>query len=343
MAPFIFFAALLAILAVALAVSALWQRSRALALALAIGLPLAAAGVYQLKGNPAATKAVAPAASAPAPAPTSLEDLVAQLQKKQDAEPGNYDGMVLLARSYMALERFDLARETYAKAVKLKPEETDLQVEYAEAMLRAAGDHRFPPEAVTMLETAIAKNPTNQRALFFLGTCKMQENKPADAVAIWEKLLPLLDGATAQELSKQIDVARRAAGMPPLPPAPKQATGSAATTALDIDVRIDPTLATAAKPGDVLFVFARAVDGSGPPLAAKRIEIFRLPLHVQLSDADSPMPAARLSSQRSVMVMARLSKSGNVQANSGDIEADPHQVSVGDGKAIILVLNRPVP
>ena len=331
MTQFLFFAALLALLAIALAVSALWQRSRALALALAIGLPLAAAGLYHLKGNPEALKPAA--AAAVAPGPTSIEDAVVQLQKKLDAEPGNFDGMVLLARSYMALEKFDLARDTYAKALKLKPDDSDLSVEYAEALLRASSDHRFPPEAVAMLETAIAKNPSNQRALFFLGTFQMQENRPADAVAIWEKLLPLLDSATAAELRKQINLARLAAGMPTLSP-PAEPAATAAT--LEIDVRIDPTLAALAKPGDVLYVFARALNGGGPPFAAKRIELGALPMQVQLSDADSPMPTAKLSSQQKVLVMARLSKSGDAKASTGDIESDPVPMSVGSGKPVTL-------
>ena len=346
MTLFLFFTALLAILAIALAASALWQRSRALALALAFGLPLAAAGIYHLKGNPAA---LAPAATAPAAAvaaePSSLEEAVAQLEQKVAGNPNDFDGTVLLARSYMAMEKFDQARDAYARAVKLKPEETDLTVEYAEALLRSSSDHRFPPEAVAMLEAAIAKNPDNQRALFFLGTYQMQENKPADAVATWERLLPMVDADTSRELRKQIDMARRAAGMPPLPPESSApvATTSATDGTLDIDVQIDPAVAASAKPGDVLFVFARSVAGSGPPFAAKRIVLGQLPMRVQLSDADSPMPAAKLSTQSSVLVMARLSKSGDVKAAPGDIEADPQPASVGDGKPVVLVLSRPVP
>ena len=56
MSQFVLLAALLALLAVAFAISALWQNSRRLALALVIGLPLAAAGLYYLKGTPEALK-----------------------------------------------------------------------------------------------------------------------------------------------------------------------------------------------------------------------------------------------------------------------------------------------
>jgi cytochrome c-type biogenesis protein CcmH len=112
---------------------------------------------------------------------------------------------------------------------------------------------------------------------------------------------------------------------------------------LAITVRIEPTLANLAAPGDILFVFARRPDGKGPPVAAKRIVIDKLPLDVTLSDGDSPMPAGKLSSQKTVLVMARLSKSGNAQASSGDVESDPATVTLSDAKPITLSLTRALP
>lgn len=353
MSQFAIFAALLGVVAVALVISPLWKSSRPLALALAIGLPLAAAALYHLKGEPAAidSHAVATAAT-PAPTPAamsmSMEEAVAKLEQRVASEPGNLEGLALLARSYMAMEKYDLARDTYAKAVKLSPDDNDLSVEYAEAMVRTSADHSFPPEAIAMLEKAVAKDPQNQRALFFLGTQKMHDNQPAEAVAIWEKLLPMLEPSVAVELRPQIDAARLAAGMPPLPPqepaaAPAHPSMSVPAGALNIEVKIDPSLANQVKPGDVLYVFARSVDGSGPPFAAKRIEMVKLPLQIQLSDADSPMPAALLSSQQNVLLIARLSRTGDVKAASGDIEAAPLQVATNGKEQITLILNRSVP
>src|SRR5437868_4695083 len=126
--------------------------------------------------------------------------------------------------------------------------------------------------------------------------------------------------------------------MPPLPQA-----GTTSGPALAITLQIDPTLASLATPGDSLFVFARRADGSGPPVAVKRIALEKLPLQVSLSDADSPMPAGKLTEQKTVQVMARLSKSGNAQADSGDVEADPVTVTVADAKPLTLTLTRSVP
>ncbi|MCX7041429.1 MAG: cytochrome C biogenesis protein, partial [Gammaproteobacteria bacterium] len=108
MSQFVFFAALLALIAVAFAISALWQRSRPLALVLALALPLAAFGLYYIEGAPAAIDPELAAAPAPAAAPASIEDAVAQLQARLATEPDNFEGRVLLARSYMAIEKFEL-------------------------------------------------------------------------------------------------------------------------------------------------------------------------------------------------------------------------------------------
>ena len=150
MNQFALFAALLGLVAVALVISPLWKGSRPLALALAIGLPLAAAALYHLTGEPAAIDAkvakAANAAAAPEAASMSMsmEEAVAKLEQRVAAEPDNLEGVALLARSYMAMEKYQLARDAYAKAVKLSPDDTDLSVEYAESMVRTSPDHSFP-------------------------------------------------------------------------------------------------------------------------------------------------------------------------------------------------------
>lgn len=336
MSQFVVFAALLALLAVAFAISALWQRSRPLAIALALALPLSALGLYSVMGVPAAL--TQQPASVPVPAPTTMEDAIAQLEQRLASEPDNFEGTVLLARSYMAMEKFDLARNAFARALRMKPDETDVAVEYAESLLRSSQDRRFPPEAVSALNIALEKDPDNQRALFFLGLHQMHTGQPAEAAATWEKLLPLLPPETAGAVRAQIASARDAAGLPPLP-----GDAGDAAPALSLEVRIDPALVSLAKPGAVVYVFARAVEGAGPPLAAKRIPVESLPLRTQLSDADSPMPAAKLFSQKQVFVVARLSNTGNVMAVSGDIQSDPVKVDTSSAAPITLVLNRPVP
>ena len=54
-----------------------------------------------------------------------------------------------------------------------------------------------------------------------------------------------------------------------------------------------------------------------------------------------PPPSSR--SQKNVLLVARLSRTGDVKAASGDIEAAPLQVAIDGKEQITLILNRPVP
>jgi cytochrome c-type biogenesis protein CcmH len=328
MGVFVAVAAMLVLVALGFVLAPLWQRSRALAIALAVALPLCAAGLYLLEGAPAALD---PANVKP---PATVDDAVAQLQRRLKSEPESFETLVVLARSYMATGRFAEARDAYARAVKLDPADVDVPVEYAEALLRTSADRRFPPQAVAMLERAVAAHPNNERALFFLGMHQFQSGQPAQAATTWERLLPLLQPDAAAALRQQVNAARKASGQTPLAePRPL----------ITVEIDVDGSLAHEVRPGDVLFVFARAVGGAGPPVAAKRVELGTLPLSVGLGDEDSPMPAARLSAQSRVTVQARLSHGGNADPASGDLEADPVEASTTAGSHASLVLNRTRP
>jgi len=155
----------------------------------------------------------------------------------------------------------------------------------------------------------------------------------AGAVATWEKLLVLLDDTTSKELRRQISAARHDAGMPPMP----------VEKTIRVEVRLDPVLAREVKPGAVLYVFARSADGSVPPVAVKRLVPTKFPLQVELGDSDSPMPTAKLFSQEKVVLVARLTQSGEATASSGDIETDPLEFLVNNGALADITLNRSVP
>lgn len=327
MGQFFFLAALLCLLAAAFAVSALWQKSRALAAAVALLLCVGAGGLYWAKGTPAALE---PANVQP---PKTIDEAISQLERLTRANPENSADQVVLARAYMAKERWAEADATYARAIALLPNEADLAVERAEAMLRASPDRRFPPEAVALLERVLQSDPVNQRALFFLGLHQRQAGLNAEAVATWEKLLAQLDERAAPALRDQITAARADAGMAPL---------AEPEGLLQVRVELDPTLAREAAPGAVLYVFARSAAG-GPPVAVKRVQPTSWPVTVSLGDADSPMPTAKLSAQASVALVARLSRSGDATASSGDVESEPVQVDADAGTSATLRLDRTVP
>ncbi len=330
MTTFVLASLVLVALALAFALPPLWRQARGTALVLAVALPLAAFGVYAMLGVPAALDPVN------VKVPETLDDAIVQLERRLADEPGSVEGWVLLGRSRMAQQRWPEARDAFAKAHALLPNEPDLMVEYADAQMRAAPDGRFPAGAVALLERVVAGQPTHQRGLFYLGAQRLQAGQPAEAVKVWEQLLPLVDGATAQALAPQLAQAREQAGLPPVQDLP----AAGPTPTLELTIELSPDLASQLAAGDTLFVFARTVDGAGLPVAVKRLAATGFPVTLGLSDADGLMPAQKLSMQKQVRLMARISKSGDAAAAAGDLEAEGQVVDVADGARFTLVIDR---
>jgi cytochrome c-type biogenesis protein CcmH len=96
-------------------------------------------------------------------------------------------------------------------------------------------------------------------------------------------------------------------------------------------VTLAPALQGHVAPDDTLFVFARAVNGSRMPLAVLRKQVKDLPLRFTLDDSLAMSPAAKLSGAASVVVGARISKSGKAGAQEGDLQGHLPAVALGTG------------
>jgi cytochrome c-type biogenesis protein CcmH len=107
-----------------------------------------------------------------------------------------------------------------------------------------------------------------------------------------------------------------------------------------VSVSIDPELAKTLAPDLPVFIFARPV-GQRMPLAAMRVTVSDLPLEVTLTDDQAMTPTAKLSSQAEVEVAARIAKSGQPVASSGDLESKPVLVPVStEPSAQTLVIDQ---
>lgn len=332
---FVFIAAVLVLLALALAVYPLLKTQRKIAIAIMIGLPLLTFGLYRHVGSPQAINAANITENQPVP---DINTAIAGLQNELKTNPGNLEGWVLLARTQMTLQNFKEADFAFAKAITLEPGNPDLKTERAEAMMRSSDNRGFPDEAVTLLKQALTENPEHERAMFFMGMHFLQQGDLSQAEIYLNKLMPKLDPEAAAALLEQINIARAQQNKPPLEsPIVETAAGKASVTVI---VSIDKSLAASVKPGAVLFVFAKSVNGEGPPVAAKRIVVNAFPVQLELSDADSLMPTSNLSSQENVSISARISMQGIANAQAGDIEANAVVTETKNGNTVEIKLSR---
>lgn len=335
-------------------------------LAMALLLPLGSVLVYLTIGTPQALDPALSAVAASGEAPHAggdgtpqMEQAIAGLEKRLEAEPDNVDGWMLLGRAYKTLQRFEPARDALKRAFDLKPNDPDVMVEYAEAIALADPERDIAGEPQALLEQAVSDNPKHERALWLLGIGAAQVGDYTGAIARWEALLPLLDaedGEVRTQVEAQLAEARSRAGLPAAAPAAAPApaaatTAPAATPAaatsgprLTIEVDITPELAARLAPTDVLYVFARAAEGPRMPLALQRLPGAKFPLTVTLDDSMAMMPSMTLSSAQQVVVGARVSKTGVANAQSGDLEiiSAPLTLATQDGP-LRLVINSVVP
>lgn len=320
----------LLLIAYALLLPPLWKQARSTALAILLGLPLAAGLLYALVGN---RDALHPAAHDSA---TSMDQAVDALALRMNAQPDNLDGWVLLGRSRKQQKRYGDAHQAFANALKLAPRDPDLMVDLAEVMSLQDSANRVQGKALGLLQQALRIDPRNQRALWFVGISQYQQQHYADAAATWQPLLQLAPADARPALRRQINDARTLAGLAPLPEA------AAGPALLTVRVDISPALKAKLAPTDVLFVLARQPGGPPMPLAVKRMPAQEFPLSVTLADADGPMPTLRLSQQKTVEVLARVSKSGEAVPQPGDFDAAPQSAEVGATGTIRISINHVV-
>jgi len=122
-----------------------------------------------------------------------------------------------------------------------------------------------------------------------------------------------------------------------VPAAKKSSTKAGAT--LKVAVSLSPAVAKQAAPDDVVFIFARAVNGPRMPLAIVRKQVKDLPATIVLEDSQGMSPEMTLSSVPEVIVVARVSKSGMANAQNGDLEGMSAPVKKGTKSISISIAN----
>ena len=331
--------------------------SRPVAFALAILIPTVSGLLYWELGNPLAmTQPTAASLSAQGssddahPSADALEALVERLKQKMEENPNDGVGWVLLARSYVGMGRHSEAVPIFQKAVTLIPDDAQLLADYADTLGVVHGRKlEGPPEV--LIQQALKIDPRNVKALMLAGTVAFNRKNYARAAKDWEQARANLPADVDPEMTQQLMAAIAEAqsqltgGQETVSAitesaAPAQPTGQA--HAIRGTVTMAPSLAGKGSSTDTLFVFAREVSGPPMPVAIVRATKKDLPFTFQLDDSTSPMPSRKLSGAGTVVIVARLSKSGQAMPQSGDLEGTSQPVKSGeDGITVVIDRERP--
>jgi cytochrome c-type biogenesis protein CcmH len=334
---------------------------RLVAISLAMVIPTVSGVLYWTLGNPAAMTHPAVSASSSqggagddAQMADSLNQLIDQLRKKLEQNPNDAVGWGLLARSYMAMERYADAVPIFDKATKLDPNNAGLLADYADALGVHQG-RKLDGKPETLIQKALKLDPHNVKALMLSGTIAYNRKDFARAAKEWEEArtyLPPDDQESSDQLKASIAEAKRRLGggpsmnmlvaNPPMEQAqPAKPAQSGQSRAITGKVVLGPNMAGKALP-DTLFVFAKDVAGPPMPVSIVRASKKDLPFTFRLDDSTSPMPSRKLSDIDTVVIVARLSKSGKAMAESGDLEGMSQPIKPGT-ENITVVIDRERP
>ena len=336
------------------------HRTVAAALVIALALPVLAVGLYARLGNPAALDPQARAA--PDIGGVTVADvgaMVDKLAQRMEAQPDDPDGWAILARSYVALQRLPDALRAFARAVALRPDDAQLLADYAD-VLGAQNNQSLAGEPTRLIERALKADPGNLKALALAGSAAYERGDTRVAIGYWQRAREQVPGgsefaagldASLAEAQSRLGASAgpTAAAAVPTPPttqpttAPITAPGDAAGATLRGRVSLSPALAAQVQPGDTVFVFARPAEGPRMPLAIVRRSASELPFEFTLDDSTAMAPGMQLSRFPQVVVVARVSRSGQATPQTGDLTGQSAVLAPGGGGAITITIDQRQP
>ena len=317
-------------------------RTKLLISLLSLTTPLLAFVIYFYIGTPIA---LAPAQTKAQEqiTPQKLQAMAEQLVQRLDKEPKNAQEWIMLGHIQRALGHPEAADAALKKALALEPND-DVMIERAE-ILAQKNKGSFKGEPWALINSVLKADPHNNNALLLAGSAAFSENRFKDALVHWEKVYGLLPAGSPDRpgLANAIDTARQGLGLPPMSPSD---AGSAPTSngseQLSGRVALAAELTAHVSPKDTVFIYASAAEGPRMPLAIIRTTVDKLPYDFVLDNSLAMNPQMKLSQAKSVMVRARISKTGNAMPQAGDFGVSVGPVTPGSPEKLQLTISKPL-
>ena len=157
----------------------------------------------------------------------NLGEMAKRLAERLEKEPDDGDGWLLLGRTYMTMQDFGKAAETFMKAAELLPEESDVFGALGEARVLAA-DGMVTKDAVAAFERAREiGDKGDPRSSFYLAEADYQAGNRQEALDALVKLAwsaapdaPWLVTVRSRAIAIADELGQDGASLLPNPPAP---------------------------------------------------------------------------------------------------------------------------
>jgi cytochrome c-type biogenesis protein CcmH len=254
----------------------------------------------------------------------SPEHVIERLKQQLEKNPKSAKGWFLLGKLYMAQQQYTNAVDVFSKANNLKPNDPEIMLDYAQVLFIL----QKTKQSALLARQVLAQDPQNPRAINLLASDAFREGQYQEAIQQWEKLRSYypFDSEDAKALESAIERAKMALGGIKIP----------------IHVELASRLQQKVSPNDVIFIYARDADSSSSmPLLILRKQVRDLPMKIILDESMKMNPANSLKDIRKVIIVARISKTGQAKSQTGDIEGVSRVVELGNiPKDLQISINR---
>jgi cytochrome c-type biogenesis protein CcmH len=163
------------------------RRRRIVALAAIVVMPFAALSVYLALGSPSLPGGPIAMRVAVPPQQQSIESMVTQVEAHLEKNPGDGRGWQVLAPIYLRAGRYADAVEAQRNAIRILGATPEREADLGEALTELANGV-VTAEAKAAFERA-AKDPSEEKAQYFLALAAEQDGKVAEAAAMWRRQL----------------------------------------------------------------------------------------------------------------------------------------------------------
>lgn len=224
-----------------------------------------------------------------------------------------------MSQVYLSLQASEQAIESLSRAYRLKPDDDQIAITYAQTSFFAQGGV-LSGEIRQVLNKVLAKNPNHQGAQMLMAMGEMKDANYPEArkwINTIKQAIMARDGDHSEAIKSLTDLEKNINE--------KEAQSQQAIT---VNVQITPETLGRVKKGDTLFVNIRPIAG-GMPVAVKKMSADTLTkdgFSVKISDNESIMPTALLSqaiaSGQELGVTARISSSGDAMPKAGDLTSN---------------------
>ena len=116
-----------------------------------------------------------------------IEGMVGGLAARLEQNPADFEGWMMLGKSYTVLRKPEDAAKAYEKAMALKPAEIQPKLQYA-ALIVTSSTGPVPAGAAKALKDALALDPKNGEALYLTGLAAVRAGDTALARKSFEQV-----------------------------------------------------------------------------------------------------------------------------------------------------------